>query len=102
MRRVIDGGDRFDWQLAVCGSDVTASFHHPAEESIYYTTADFGINRYSPGDDGLTPRIVVACYRCRSGTDAGYRDLLERVKQALKDDAPTTQRPVATDGGTDR
>lgn len=102
MRRVIDGGDRYDWQLAVCNGDVTASFHHPSEESIYYTTADFGLTRFTPGDDCLSPEIVVACYRRQSGTEAGYRDLLARVQQALEDPAETTQRPVATDGGTDR
>lgn len=91
MRRVIDGGDRYDWQLAVCGDDVTASFHHPSEESSYYTTADFGINRNTPGDDGLTPEIVVACYRRQSGTDAGYRDLLARVHAALEDADPPAE-----------
>lgn len=56
-------GDRFRWQLAVCGRDVTASRHLThGDGSIYFTTATFDLDGCELGGDELTSREVVTAY----------------------------------------
>ncbi|WP_337653202.1 hypothetical protein [Halomontanus rarus] len=91
MRQIIESRGRFDWQLAVCNDDVTASFHYPGEPSIYLTTADFGLGYHDPGEDGCEVGHVVSEYRRRSQTETATGKLLERTLAALTDDHETVE-----------
>ncbi|WP_226043330.1 hypothetical protein [Natrinema sp. DC36] len=83
-RRVIHSTGRYRWQLAVCGSDVTASRHYPnADGSVYFTTADFGLTTRDMGADNCSPTRVVAAYCKHSRTDA-FDDLLARVRREIE------------------
>lgn len=84
-RNVIHSMGRHDWQLAVCGRDVTASIHHPAIDSVVITTAEFGFTAREASRDGCSPEQVVAAYCKRTRCEASFDDLLERVRAATAD-----------------
>ncbi len=82
-------GDRFRWQLAVVGSDVTTSRHLPTSDgSTYYTTADFGLTTRDAGEDGLSPYQVVARYHDRAADAPAFPELLEATRAALRGETP--------------
>lgn len=97
-RYVIHSMGRFRWQLAVCGSDVTASRHHPnADGSTFYTTADFGLTTRDPGRDNCSIVCVVSAYRSRSDCAVSSDDLIARVRAAINDgpSIDTTREAIA-------
>ncbi len=99
-RQIIHSRGCCDWQLAVCGDDVTASIHRPTGESVYYTTATFDIEDGDAGRDGLSTDHVVALYRKHAGYPLSFDDLRERVERAVATGATAGGRRVATDGGS--
>ena len=87
MRRIIHSMGRNDWQLALCGNDVTASIHSPTVDSVIITTADFGFTSRDRGKDNRSQEQVVAAYRKRTRCEESFDELLKRVREAI--DNPT-------------
>ncbi|MFC7216531.1 hypothetical protein ACFQO4_20945 [Saliphagus sp. GCM10025334] len=87
MRRVIDGGVRYDWQLAVIGSDVVASVHYPGGPSITYSTEKLPNKKRDPSEFGLLPIEVVQRYHRKSQTDTPMGVIVRKVQAAVHDDA---------------
>ncbi|SDL10084.1 hypothetical protein [Natronorubrum texcoconense] len=95
-RHVIDTQGRFRWEIAVCGDDVTASRHLPtADGSIYYTTADFGFGVRDDGRDNCSPYDVIAAYHDHAAEPMDFGELLEAIRDALRDTPETDATPEA-------
>ncbi|WP_312908494.1 hypothetical protein [Natronosalvus caseinilyticus] len=87
MRRVIEDNGRFNWQLAVTGNDVVASFHYPGDKSIYYSTERIANRLRDPSEFGLLPLEVIERYHRKSQTDTPMGVLARKVRAAVHDDA---------------
>lgn|GEM_PF-2304255 len=94
QRRVIHSRGTRDWQLAVCGADVTASIHPVGGKSIIYSTADFDLGARDRGQDNLSVAHVVALYRKHAACEVSSDELLERVRAAM-DEPPADAAPLA-------
>lgn len=81
-RRVLD--ETGCWQLAVCGGDVTASFHQRGMASVYYTTAAFDLSSDERGRTNLSPSTVARRYHDTASPDTALATLENRIRTALE------------------